>query len=640
MSDHANDVPANEGHPAPAYNALHFPPGIYPPLGFNPAQFPGGNLQPPSPTPSPPPNPPAHQPQNPPLVIQYNQPRVMPSRYDRNAPKFDGNPRLLKRFFEDIEVLARHCRISPEEQIAQTLRYLDGNDYDTWRMRPSAAGNDWDNFKREITDMYPGADDNSRYSVTDLELFVKRHASSPMSDQSQFGAYYREFLTRSGWLRTRGMISQRERNKLFINGFHIDFRNQLRTQLRLQEPLHPLDEPWNIAFVEQAARFLLDGMNGGSVLALPPPVVSPPAPPQYNPPVPLPIVNSSLRPTFDMSSIEQILMSDAFINRLASRIPSSVPLQQSYPSNSNASRTLWPCGMCSSTEHLFRNCPAVDDYMRRGLCKRDSTNRICVPDGTQITPQLAPGRNMRERIDNWHKAHPRASSVQANIVEVSYPSITNEIISPAVTSMSYSDNPSSQDEEEIRRLGVVALAAMKRQEEIKKRAGNVSKGKGPPGQNNASSNSLPPIQLSPPAKPVASPLPQPQFRFASPIEDPKVVQNVIQRSLDGTIILTQRELYAIAPDIRKYVKEQVTTHRIPAGPTVNASVLEDANLQAQTMPLSTIYNHPSSPSGQLIVANQIETLRTIPLELDGKFTVDAILDEGSQIIGIRQDIWE
>lgn len=41
-----------------------------------------------------------------------------------------------------------------------------------------------------------------------------------------------------------------------------------------------------------------------------------------------------------------------------------------------------------------------------------------------------------------------------------------------------------------------------------------------------------------------------------------------------------------------------------------------------------------------IVANQVEDLRTIPLELNDRFTVEAILDEGSQIIAIRRDIWE
>ncbi|EKM74032.1 hypothetical protein AGABI1DRAFT_95917 [Agaricus bisporus var. burnettii JB137-S8] len=350
MSDSGDDAPVNGaqvGFQPPAYNAQHFPPNGAPLPGFGPAQFPGNppppnpapNLNPPQNPPNPPPNPPNPLP-NPPYVVQYNQPRHMPSRYDRNAPKFDGNPRSLKRFFEDIEVLARDCGITPGEQIAQTLRYLDGGDYEAWKSRPSAFGNDWNEFKQQVMDMYPGSEEDSLYSVTDLELFVERHASSPMRDQFQFGSYYRNFLTRAGWLLARGLISRRERNKLFMNGFHIDFRNQLRTQLRLQEPLHPLDEPWNLPSVEQAARFLIEGVNSGNIPAAPPSLV--PVPNQYNTSSPPNPYNSSPRPTFDMSSIEQILMSDAFLSRLASRIPVSSPQQPTQP-NSNNSRTNWPC---------------------------------------------------------------------------------------------------------------------------------------------------------------------------------------------------------------------------------------------------------------------------------------------------------
>jgi hypothetical protein len=45
-------------------------------------------------------------------------------------------------------------------------------------------------------------------------------------------------------------------------------------------------------------------------------------------------------------------------------------------------------------------------------------------------------------------------------------------------------------------------------------------------------------------------------------------------------------------------------------------------------------------SDSIIVATQIEDLHTIELELDGKISVNAILDEGSQITAIRKDIWE
>lgn len=148
-----------------------------------------------------------------------------------------------------------------------------------------------------------------------------------------------------------------------------------------------------------------------------------------------------------------------------------------------------------------------------------------------------------------------------------------------------------------------------------------------------------PMQPSVPSSP--SPVnPAQQYRFASPIEDPKAVQEVIQQSLQGTVTLMQRELYAIAPDVRKHIKEQVTTHRVPTGSTTTASSLEEASHDDHSLPSILLHHHQSSPSNPIIVANHIEELRTIPLELDGQFVVNAILDEGSQIIGIRRDIWE
>jgi hypothetical protein len=203
--------------------------------------------------------------------------------------------------------------------------------------------------------------------------------------------------------------------------------------------------------------------------------------------------------------------------------------------------------------------------------------------------------------------------------------------------MPFSTSSNSQDKEEIRRLEAVALAALKRQEEIRKRGGNTGKPRNSPKPTPAL-HSMPPNPVTiPPSSSSSSS--QPQFRFTSPIEDPKAVQNVIERSLDGTVTLTQRELYAITPDVRKHMKEQVTTHRVPTGHSVNISGLEEAPSELETTSLSLTQQFSQS-SNQIIVANQIENLRTIALELDGKFTVEAILDEGSQIIGIRRDIWE
>jgi hypothetical protein len=110
--------------------------------------------------------------------------------------------------------------------------------------------------------------------------------------------------------------------------------------------------------------------------------------------------------------------------------------------------------------------------------------------------------------------------------------------------------------------------------------------------------------------------------------------------LDGTVTLTQRELYAITPAVRKHIKDQVMTHRILVGAPATSSLLEKTPLDDSASPSSFLHYQLSSPSNPIIIANHMEELCTIPLELDGKVSVDAILDEGSQIIGICRDIWE
>ncbi|KAF9440362.1 hypothetical protein P691DRAFT_767868 [Macrolepiota fuliginosa MF-IS2] len=128
------------------------------------------------------------QPQAPPQsYIIYQQPQQchMPSRYSEEAPKFDGHPWSLKRFFEEIEILAKECNLNQRDQIIHTLRYLDGPDYDLWRSIPASMADSWDHFKQEIMAIYPGAEDDTRtYATQSLP-----YTSHPAPYTSQTASY-------------------------------------------------------------------------------------------------------------------------------------------------------------------------------------------------------------------------------------------------------------------------------------------------------------------------------------------------------------------------------------------------------------------------------------------------------------------
>ena len=140
---------------------------------------------------------------------------------------------------------------------------------------------------------------------------------------------------------------------------------------------------------------------------------------------------------------------------------------------------------------------------------------------------------------------------------------------------------------------------------------------------------------SPPFAPVPSF--STRTRWCSNIEDPDVIQRVIDKSLGSTVTLTHRELYAISSDTRQYLKDNVTTQKVPIPATASTNAFEE--VEEDNAPVETFLQSTSLPSN-LIVGKSIIELRVIPLRLEGHISVEAVLDEGSQVIGLHRDIWK
>jgi len=104
----------------------------------------------------------------------------MPSPSDYSAPRFDGHLPLLKYFFDKVDYLGDFCGLSAVEKIQHTLRYLNFKEYKTWRSCSSTQGSNWDVFKTEITVLYPGADEDRKYTVVNLEILVDKQGCKPM----------------------------------------------------------------------------------------------------------------------------------------------------------------------------------------------------------------------------------------------------------------------------------------------------------------------------------------------------------------------------------------------------------------------------------------------------------------------------
>jgi len=114
--------------------------------------------------------------------------------------------------------------------------------------------------------LYPGADEDRKYTVVDLEILVDKQGREPMQSCYQFGEYYQHFVTISDWFLSQQEISIQDRNKLFIRGFDHSFRDRLTLRLCMKNPDHPLHHPWPMDDVTESAQFFLASNSATSEL--------------------------------------------------------------------------------------------------------------------------------------------------------------------------------------------------------------------------------------------------------------------------------------------------------------------------------------------------------------------------------------
>ncbi|KAG5223206.1 Transposon Tf2-12 polyprotein [Salix suchowensis] len=186
-------------------------------------------------------------------------PAQMPTRGHHSAPKFTGEGQFLSRFFDEIEALATAANLNDRDKILWTLRYAENAEYEIWSTGlPEASGVNWIAFKTAVTRLYPGSDDDRRYTVSNFESFCELHSQKVMRTKEDLGKYHREFLTISTFLKGKGHISEREVNKLYFSGFDSAFQQKICEHLQLRNPLHHPDDLYNVNDIYEVATFILD----------------------------------------------------------------------------------------------------------------------------------------------------------------------------------------------------------------------------------------------------------------------------------------------------------------------------------------------------------------------------------------------
>ncbi|PPQ85811.1 hypothetical protein CVT26_004961 [Gymnopilus dilepis] len=333
----------------------------------------------------------------------------MPNVHHPSAPKFDGKPISLSSYLDEVEQLARINNLSVMETIQWSIRYLSPEEQQLWKALPSSKGNDWTKFRKELFECYPGAEDERRYTISNLETLVEKQSEFNITNSEQFGIYYRSFYVISSFLQDKKKLNECEISRFFIQGLHPSFRKQVRDQLHAEDPTHHPDDPFTLAEIRKAALFILSCNYGG--------FTAPPSSFVASIPGPEPAVKTS-----QFNSASEFFPSVPVSNLVDAIMRRVEPLiQQKLASDHDHAKKNHPikfsgCAFCSDSSHHVPNCDIAEMYLQQGFCSKNSENRITLPNGELVTYQTAPGSNLQDRIDNWHKSNrPNVPTASSNL---------------------------------------------------------------------------------------------------------------------------------------------------------------------------------------------------------------------------------
>lgn len=144
------------------------------------------------------------------------------------------------------------------------------------------------------------------------------------------------------------------------------------------------------------------------------------------------------------------------------------------------------------------------------------------------------------------------------------------------------------------------------------------------------------------------PQPNPQYRYQADIEDPQAVPRVLNMILDTKYTVTGRDLCSISDPLRKGIKDVVMTKRHPFN-LIGLEVeepddeSEETHLVAYGNEPGSDHSHPIPPThtrtSRKHAAYDLMPIHVIPAIINDRISIDCILDTGSVVCVMSEDIW-
>lgn len=628
--------------------------------------------------------------------------QTMPLSGDKRVPVFDPTqPRTLSRYWANLEALfAQHTVGDVQEKKRFSQLYVPIDIADDWEGLPeSAAASDWDTYKAAVTRLYPGADATARYTRATLQHLITTAKQRGIQTLGDWAEFFRSYSTQSKWLIKETKISEIDQKQWCADAIGSRHMSQIQTRLTLKHPdVHPSDG-YPLAALDEAMRFHLHdtALTPSSTIA------------QVTRGAPTTVAGGTpMIKTEDFNRMLELLARIAPSSTAPIQLTSSNSAPRAAPDPSTG------CHYCSAASHGIGNCPAAEEDIRAGKCKRNVEGKLVLPSGAFV-PRTIPGNCMRDRVNEWHRNNPNqvARGTLSYALEDGDYAPTGSMLFEVSNGATMQGNATTYtftnpDMERIQALEreIYALRSQRErvkfdgvlmpprrtrgkatetapQEAPKERAEEADEDAEDPPRNLARAPTPPPAPPVPAVPehpfaraPDATYLPpaqrnvgaappkearEPTYRNKALIEDPKIVERVLERTLRASnLTITPEELLAISPDIRSKMRELINTKRVPvdkdkptlslyneAGPVLPA--LEELVSRVQLPrgilrvadPYEIYLNRlaPGETPRKLTVARESHALCTVTAAVgERESTIDCLLDPGSQVVSCSEGV--
>lgn len=320
----------------------------------------------------------------------------MPVRGAKTAPTFDGEPRNLLRYFEDLEDLCAAAGITTEEEkIWYALKYLTVEQEELWKTADGATGRVYLVFKRGVKALYPGADGDKRYTAADLDRIAQLARDKGVRTRGEEATYYREYSPVAAFLISKSKIAARHRDEVYMRGFGEEELRTITRRAEIAEPDHDPDDPWGMDVMHKVAQKCLPGVGGGAVggggrdTAGTSGTTAPPAATA--------VVKTE---GVDLALFNQtIQMMQAFLAGRSGGAGGALRTGGGVAQGAGGAPGNFLCNFCGDPEHFMRNCGIILQYILDRKIYWDETGKVRLPN-SMFVPRGLPGEYMKDRVDS------------------------------------------------------------------------------------------------------------------------------------------------------------------------------------------------------------------------------------------------